>query len=272
MKRHGSWSNDRAAVEDNKVYTEDRIVVDYDDKPYTLISKLLAEFVGDIIFVFIGCMSGLRSTQENTVIHGAFAHGLTIFILVASLGHISGGHFNPAVTLSVALAGKLPGGYYGFWQVPLYWMAQLTGGFLGALLVRAVTLKFEYDGFDGGATYLHLGDEWYQGLISEAMLTFILTQTVLMTACDTSTNLLAPLAIGMCLSLDIFAAGTLTGASMNPARSLGPGIAMSIFAYKDTGYIWNIHYIYWAGPFIGATLSAFFYRTVFGRGKNRLLP
>uniref|UniRef100_A0A914CXT7 Aquaporin-8 n=1 Tax=Acrobeloides nanus TaxID=290746 RepID=A0A914CXT7_9BILA len=269
MKRQGSWSTDRVSPVDNnnKVFTEEiNFKMDYEEKPYTIISKVAAEFVGDLIFVFVGCMSGLRAAPDN-VIHGAFAHGLTIFALVTSLGHISGGHFNPAVTLSIALSNKMP-----IWHLPLYWVGQLTGGFCGALLCRAITLKDEYDTFDGGATYLHLGDDWYQGLISEAMLTFILTQTVLLTAVDTDKNVLAPLAIGMCLTLDIFAAGSITGASMNPARSLGPCVVMSIFAYKNTSYIWKTHYIYWAGPFIGASVSAFLYRTIFGRGRNRLLP
>ncbi|KAH7726447.1 CRE-AQP-4 protein [Aphelenchoides avenae] len=227
-------------------------------RKYSLLHKLAAEFVGDTIFVFIGALSALKSVDENNVTHAAFAHGLTIFVLVASLGHISGGHFNPAVTLSATLAGK----FRPLYLVP-YWIAQLGGGFVGALLVRAVTGKLQYERLQGGATLLSPGEEWYQGLIVETILTMILTQTILMTAVDTEENLLAPLAIGLTLTLDIFGAGSITGASMNPARSFGPSLAATIFS--DSKNMWDYHYIYWAGPFLGASISALLYRTLFAR-------
>jgi glycerol uptake facilitator-like aquaporin len=76
----------------------------------------------------------LKSSDDNVITHAAFAHGLTIFVLVSSLGHISGGHFNPAVTFAVSLAGKMN----PLLIIP-YWIAQLTGGLTGALLVKVGT-------------------------------------------------------------------------------------------------------------------------------------
>ncbi|KAH7722386.1 Protein AQP-4 [Aphelenchoides avenae] len=230
-------------------------------RKFTLVNKLAAEFIGDAIFVFIGSLSALKSVDENVVTHAAFAHGLTIFVLVASFGHISGGHFNPAVTLAVALVGKFPMRHL----VP-YWLAQIAGGLAGALLIRSATQYSEYQRFLGGATLLAPDDYWYQGLIVEALLTAILTLTVLMTAVDTHKQVLAPLAIGMALTLDIFGAGSISGASMNPARSFGPGIAATIFSgATDKSIIWRNHYIYWAGPAVGASISALLYRAAFGR-------
>ncbi|CAD5226535.1 unnamed protein product [Bursaphelenchus okinawaensis] len=237
------------------------------DRPFGLASKLMAEFLGDLIFVFIGTLAALNGNENNVLTHAAFGHGLTIFVLVCSLGHISGGHFNPAVTLSVTLAGKL----HPLLLVP-YWLAQLSGGFVGALLVRAVTTLDQYNTLVGGATIPAPGDHWHQNLVTELILTMILCQTVLMCAVDTDKNVLAPLAIGLTVALDIFGGGSISGASMNPARSLGPGVAATILSTVQPTVIWNYHYIYWAGPFAGATVAAFIYRTFFAQSENRLLP
>jgi len=235
------------------------------EKPYNLISKLSAEFVGTLLFIFIGSLSALKSDSSNVITHAAFAHGLTIFVLVNSFGHISGGHFNPAVTLAVTLAGRA----HPYLLIP-YWIVQLLGGLVGAILVRATTQIAEYERIMGGATILS-DDHWYQGLIAEAVLTVILTTVVLMCAVDTKDNFLAPLAIGMAVTLDIFGAGSISGASMNPARSAGPCIAAALFLnLENSGVIWTYHYIYYLGPFIGATISALLYRTLFSR-SNRLL-
>uniref|UniRef100_A0A915E1U7 Aquaporin n=1 Tax=Ditylenchus dipsaci TaxID=166011 RepID=A0A915E1U7_9BILA len=208
----------------------------HNDRPYTLVSKLAAEFIGVMMFVFIGSLSALKSSGENVITHAAFAHGFTIFVLVASLGHISGAHFNPAVTCSVALAGKMHPlfGLFLFEQSPLKWNMTL---FLGC-------------------NYLAIDKR--RALVSRADYT--------------KENSLAPLAIGLTVTLDIFGAGSITGASMNPARSFGPCAAAAFFsAINDKAVIWTMHYIYWAGPLIGGAISALLYRTVFGRGYNRLL-
>jgi len=237
-------------------------------KPYSLVSKLFAEFIGDVLFVFIGALSALKSTDSNAVTHAAFAHGFSIFVLVSSLGHISGGHFNPSVTFAVALAGKLN----PLLVVP-YVLAQLLGGFVGAVLVRLVSSTDQYNMILGGATLLGSNELWYQGLAVEAILTLFLTQTVLNCAVDTNNNLLAPLAIGLTVALDIFGAGSISGASMNPARSLGPALAGALFStIKDKSILWTTQWIYWAGPAIGAAVSALLYRTLLTRSYNRIMP
>lgn len=132
-------------------------------------------------------------------------------------------------------------------------------------------MKVQFLGIGAGATLLNSANYWYQGVIVEAMLTLILTQTVLNAAVETN-NMLAPLAIGLTVSLDIFGAGSITGASMNPARSFAPSLVGSIFPYgEDTKYLWDYQYIYWLGPLIGATISALFFRIVFAK-SSRIVP
>ncbi|CAJ0590729.1 unnamed protein product [Cylicocyclus nassatus] len=249
--------------------TEDAISVESaptnKNRSFSIFTKMIAEFLGDFTFVFIGCMQTVvtvasdgESAREvvDTILHATLAHGFAIFILVAALGHISGGHFNPAVTWSVAGAGKMP-----LWHVPFYWFAQLLGGFCGALYAALVMTKAQLYESHAGATLLSPSNKWWEGLASESVVTFFLCHTVLLTAVDTNKNLLAPLAIGLTLSIDILSTGAITGASMNPARSLGPNIVGQIFINETSLplHFWDYHYIYWAGPFIGATVATCIY-------------
>ncbi|PAV57397.1 hypothetical protein WR25_12257 isoform D [Diploscapter pachys] len=224
-------------------------------KEYSLITKCIAEFLGDFTFVFIGTMQAYVPNKSNDdITHAALAHGFTIFIIVASLGHISGGHFNPAITWAVTAANRMP-----YWHLPFYFISQLLGGFCGALMsavlqrhirkppavniseivksiemmgtafsnlqfelnhtaIEAILSSSQLTGTYAGATLLSPNNAWWEGLLSEALATYFLCHTVLMTAVDTDSNVLAPLAIGLTLSIDIFSTGAITGASMNPAR------------------------------------------------------
>uniref|UniRef100_A0AC34QLY8 Aquaporin n=1 Tax=Panagrolaimus sp. JU765 TaxID=591449 RepID=A0AC34QLY8_9BILA len=256
---------------------------DLENRPYHIWHKCLAEFVGTLVFVFVGTMSGTTGAAAGLT-GAALAHGFTIFTMVATFGHISGGHFNPAVSLGITLSGKLPPTHF-----PMYAISQLLGGCVGAVLCRVCSTKDLYTAGLGGATLLGRSGNsnvatfsWSEGFVTEIMLTAILVTVILHTAVDTSTNVLAPLAIGLTLSLDVFAGGPATGASMNPARSLGPNIMASAFVsfsdrlatnlpYNSSSQIWSYHWIYWAGPFLGAALAAALYRTFFGRNKNRIL-
>ncbi|VDO27345.1 unnamed protein product [Haemonchus placei] len=265
------------------------------EKKYSLVTKMIAEFLGDFTFVFVGTMqavvvtgSGNQSIVADNIVHAALAHGFTIFILVAALGHIrstaysqkdcsipctspfvtliarreysSGGHFNPAVTWAVAAAGKMP-----IYHVPFYWFAQLLGGFCGSLYSVLIMTQKQLDGSYAGATLLNPDNKWWEGMMSEAVVTYFLCHTILLTAADTNTNILAPLAIGLTLSIDILSTGSITGASMNPARSLGPNIVGQIFLDSNSipAHFWSYHYIYWAGPFMGATVAVVLYKYVF---------
>ncbi|CAD6193642.1 unnamed protein product [Caenorhabditis auriculariae] len=233
------------------------------NREYSLLTKCFAEFIGDLTFVFIGCMQAVQIGDGPT--HAALAHGFTIFILVTAFGHISGGHFNPAVSWAIAGAGKMP-----IWHLPFYVASQLFGGFCGAMLVAAVLTPSQYDASDGGATLLATDTFWWKGLIAEALATFFLVHTILISAADSNSVILAPLAIGLTLSIDIYAVGEISSASMNPARSLGPNIAGSIFLSKLPPNFWNFHYIYWAGPLAGSTAALCLYK-VFEAREDRFV-
>ena len=172
---------------------------DLDARPYRIWHKCIAEFVGTLVFIYIGTMSGTAGAGGGLVI-AALAHGFTIFAMVASLGPISGGHFNPSVSLAVTLAGKMSPIH-----LPFYIGSQLFGGMVGALLSRASVIREVYTAGLGGATLLGPQYTWEHGLVTEIMLTAILCHVILLTAVDTSTNVLAPLAIGLTLALDVCA-------------------------------------------------------------------
>jgi len=238
-----------------------------------LFRKLLVEFIGDLLFVFIGTLCIL---SEDLVAVG-LAHGFTIAILVASFGHISGGHFNPAVTLGIMITGEM-NPFVGI----AYWANQLGGGFAGAFLARACIHKKIYFGIKLNCGMTAVNTEvgnWDEALIIEIIMTFFLVTTVLHVAVDTDKNVLAPLAIGLTVAVDIFAGGSVDGASMNPARTFGPAVVCSIAgSYTDDGKpvparklseIWKYQYIYYVGPAIGASIAALIYKLFTGKREKR---
>lgn len=218
---------------------------------------VLAEFVGVTVFVFVGTMV----VQTNDIVSIGLAHGLMIALLIMGLGNISGGHFNPAVTLGVALNGGI-----SISLSVLYFFAQMIGGALGAAFTRAVLPSHVYHGdmsINGGAHTLSAGVEPGWAVMCEAILTFVLVFTVLMNALDkrNQDSVLTPLAIGFAVAVDIMGGGMTTGASMNPARSFGPALAVSTF--NDD--VWKHHYVYWVGPALGSLVAAGIYRFLFRR-------
>uniref|UniRef100_A0A0K0D1B7 Major intrinsic protein, Aquaporin-like protein n=1 Tax=Angiostrongylus cantonensis TaxID=6313 RepID=A0A0K0D1B7_ANGCA len=175
----------------------------------------------------------------------------------------SGGHVNPAVTIGLTAAGKIPP-----LEAVLYIVAQLLGGVFGSLMVRSLLSYDQYVSIQGGATLCGMDVMWYQALIAEVLTTYLLMQTVLMTAVDSST-VLAPLAIGFTLIVDILAAGGISGASMNPGRSFGPNIVATIFMQdKLADRFWSYHWVYYLGPSLGALLAVGMYRLFFAKDQR----
>jgi len=189
----------------------------------------IAEFIGVGFFVLIGSLSA-TATPRDAQLNPAMAHGITIAILVISLGHVSGGHFNPAVTLGIGIAGGI------HWlKAILYVIFQLLGGFIGALFVKALTSENIYNNIvRGGITIPNVPPQnWDEALVCEIMLTYFLVQTVLNAAYDSNgENKAAPFAIGFTVMVDVLAGGQISGASMNPARSFGPALAFQIINPK----------------------------------------
>src|SRR5712675_699964 len=213
--------------------------------------KLLAEFIGTFALIFIGAGAGAvvgDGVGLPGIVAIAFAHGLTVMAFAFAYGSVSGGHFNPAVTVGVLAAGAMRAG-----EAAGYILVQLIGGVAGALLLRAV-LGGAATGLGTpalahnlalGATTLTLIP--WAGFVIEAVLAFFLVTVVLSTAVAGRAGNLAPLAIGVTLTLNIIMGGALTGAAFNPARALGPMVATGNFSDA---------WLYLTAPIVGAIVAA----------------
>src|ERR1700716_1790022 len=196
--------------------------------------KLLAEFIGPFALIFIGA-GAAAVIGDGTGLPGvaaiAFAHGLTVMAFAFAYGPISGGHFNPSVTVGVLAAGAMRTG-----EAIGYIVSQVLGGIAGAFFLWAGvggagpglgTPALAHD-LALGATSLTITPA--AGFMIEAVLGFFLVTVVLSTAVAGRAGNLAPLAIGMTLTLNIIMGGALTGAAFNPARALGPMVATGNFS------------------------------------------
>ncbi len=216
--------------------------------------KLLAEFVGTFALIFVGAGSIVAVGNEITgitpgagLVTVALAHGLVIGTMASAVGHVSGGHFNPAVTVGLWVARRI-----GTGEGAAYVVTQLVAGIAGAGLLRWVVPESFWQPAALGATLVRPELSDAQAITIEAVLTFFLVWVVFATAVDPegSFNKVAGLAIGFVIAMDIMMGGPLTGGSMNPARSLGPAVAAAEYAG-----LW----VYFIGPVIGATLAALAY-------------
>jgi MIP family channel proteins len=209
----------------------------------TLSKSLLAEFIGTFALIFIG--AGAGALGDGGLVGVAFAHGLVIVGFAYAYGHISGTHINPAVTIGVWVAGKMDTA-----RAFSYIFFQLLGG-----VVAAFALAWVLGSRQGnlGATLLADGVSPVVGVVLEAILTFFLVNTVLNAAVSGKAGNLAGLAIGLTLTFCILMGGPLTGASLNPARSLGPAVASGNFAN-----LW----VYFVGPILGGVVAGLLYKMV----------
>ncbi|MGH6899617.1 MAG: MIP/aquaporin family protein [Geminicoccaceae bacterium] len=216
--------------------------------PY-LSTRLIAEFIGTFALIFIG--AGAGALGLGGVVGVAFAHGLVLAAFASGYGPVSGCHINPAVTVSVLVARRISPRDAG-----LYIVVQLLGGIVGGLLLRFVLGGAETGlGATVLAENLAIGDVSISvtplaGLVLEIILTFFLANVVLNTAVAGRGGDVAALAIGLTLTFCILMGGPLTGASLNPARTIGPAIAAGIFSD-----IW----LYIVGPVIGGIIAGLLY-------------
>jgi len=226
---------------------------------YSKPQKLVAEFVGTFALIFFGVGSicadqFLRTSSNGQVGLGllgiALAHGLAIGIMVTSLGHISGGHFNPAVTIGFWVTRKL-----STFDTLAYWIVQLAGGAAAAYLLRRLPLDV-WGPVQLGTPDLASGISRANGIIFEAVMTFFLVFVVFATAVDEpgAFNKIAGFAIGLSITVGALFGGPFTGAALNPARAFGPALAASH---------WNNHGVYWIGPLAGGIVAGWLYDTVF---------
>ncbi len=214
-----------------------------------LFKRALAELVGTYALVTAGCGAIMVNSQTGSLGHVgvALTFGLIILAMIAALGHISGAHFNPSVTIAFALTRHFP------WrEVAWYISGQFIGAVLGAFTLRLLL----GDAAQLGVT-LPSGSVW-QSFGIEILLTAVLMLVIISVATDTrAVGTPAAIAIGFTVALDALWAGPISGASMNPARSFGPALV--------TG-VWVDQWIYWIAPVIGAGIGAVVYQ--FLRGEN----
>ncbi|KAJ7984715.1 hypothetical protein DPEC_G00357630 [Dallia pectoralis] len=223
------------------------------------IQPCLAELVGCTLFVFVGCGSVIENTLVPGNIQPALAHGLALAIVIAVLGPISGGHFNPAVSVSVCVSGGLE-----LLLLGPYILSQMVGGMIGAGLAKAVFPKNVYASAEGGAfDTVETSNGIGRATVAEMVMTLFLSLMVCMGAINARTRTpLAPLCVGLTVTANILAGGSISGGCMNPARAFGPAVAANY---------WTYHWIYWVGPVTGALISGSLVRLMLGDQKTRLL-
>jgi aquaporin Z len=187
------------------------------------LNALIVELIGTFTLVFVGAAAVTVAGSAGGVPVAALAHGLILVGLIYAYGHISGGHFNPAVTV-----GLLVGGQIEVVKAALYIVAQFVGGILAALLLSGLVGSATGLGQTTGS--LTAGSPWTAAAF-EAVLTFFLVSTIYQAAVYGKAGNLAPVAIGFTLAGSILAGGVYTGASLNPARTLGPALIAGDLSY-----------------------------------------
>ncbi|KAJ0086870.1 hypothetical protein Patl1_08531 [Pistacia atlantica] len=207
--------------------------------------KVVAELMGTYILIFAGCGSALvNKIQSLTIVGIALVWGLVLMAMIYTLGHVSGAHFNPAVTIAFAASRKL-----SWKQVPLYVLSQVLGATLASLTLRV--LFTDQDNIHATTTQYTDATSDLEAITWEFIITFILMFTICGVATDhRASKDFAGVAIGVTLLFNVMIAGPITGASMNPARSLGPAVASGV--YKN---LW----VYIVAPIIGAMAAALVY-------------
>ncbi|XP_050212877.1 nodulin-26-like [Mercurialis annua] len=216
-----------------------------DDASPSIFQKSVAELVGTYMLVFVGCGATLTdSIQKLNMVGIAIAWGLVLMALIYTVGHISGAHFNPAVSIALASTRKFP------WKhVPVYTLAQVLGSTLASLTLRVLFHK--QDEIEIIVTQYKDSTSHLEAVIWEFMLTFFLMFSICGLATDhRSSKDLSGVAIGGTLMFDALLAGPITGASMNPARSLGPAVVSGV--YKN---LW----VYIVSPIFGALAATLVY-------------
>ncbi len=223
---------------------------------YNTLQKLTAEFIGTFALIFFGagavCADQfLHGTGGVGLLGIAMAHGLAIAIMVSSLGHISGGHFNPAVTIGFWVTKRL-----NTLDVVLYWAAQLAGAAAAAFLLKAVVPEDTWRAVALGTPELVRDFPRWAGMALEAVTTFFLVLVVFATAVDEKGTFkaIAGFGIGLTITLGILVAGPFTGGALNPARAFGPALA---------AMHWVNQGIYWVGPLGGGFVAGLLYESLF---------
>jgi MIP family channel proteins len=223
---------------------------------YSTPQKLVAEFLGTFALIFFGAGSictdqYLHATGGIGLLAIALAHGLAIGLMVSALGHISGGHFNPAVTVGIWVTKRI-----GTMEAFAYWIAQLAGATAAAFVLKAAIPEETWRAVALGTPQLARDFPVWAAMALEGVTTFFLVLTVFATAVDEkgAFKAIAGFGIGISITLGILVAGPLTGAALNPARAFGPALAATHWAHQG---------VYWVGPLAGGFVAGLLYDTLY---------
>ncbi|KAG5279925.1 hypothetical protein AALO_G00083060 [Alosa alosa] len=200
------------------------------------VQPCLAELLGSMLFIFIGCLSVVENVNGTGRLQPALAHGLALGIVIRGAGGDQWWPLQPS---------------------------SLCGGMIGAALAKAVSPVESYDNSSGGAfTTVQADVQIGRAVGAETIMTLFLTMVVCMGAVNGKTrSVLAPLCIGFTVAADILAGGAISGACMNPARAFGPAVAANY---------WTYHWIYWVGPMAGAVITGSIIKLLIGDEKVRV--
>src|SRR5213076_2237720 len=227
-------------------------------KEFSLSQKLSAEFLGTLWLVFGGCGSAVLAAAFPQVGIGllgvSFAFGLSVLTMAYAVGHVSGGHFNPAVTLGCFAAGRISAK-----DILPYVIAQLAGAVAGAgilFLIASGKAGFSLSGgfaSNGYAEHSPGGYTIVAALVCEIVMTFFFLIVILGATDARAPKGLAPIAIGLALTLIHLVSIPVTNTSVNPARSTGPALFVGGWAVKQ---LW----LFWVAPLVGGVLGGTIYR------------
>jgi MIP family channel proteins len=220
-----------------------------DVKTLPIFRATFAEFIATGVMVLFSCCAGsadpANDIPDPTVLRIALVNGLLIATMIWIFANLSGAHVNPAVTIGFLVARRISA-----LRALLYLLAQISGAVLGAAVARVIVYSSANELL--GVTLLHHRITVVQGFFIELLMTMVLMLTVMASSDSIRVELQGskPLSIGLCVAMNCFIFAPFTGASMNPARSLGPAVIVK--RYED-------HWVYWVAPILGASIGALLY-------------
>jgi aquaporin Z len=231
--------------------------------PVSLSKRCVAEFFGTFWLVFGGCGAAVLAAAFPALGIGfvgvSLAFGLTVLTMAYAIGHISGCHLNPAVTLGLVAGKRFPAR-----EILPYWAAQVVGGIVAAGVLYVIfTGKASWDigGFASNGYGAHSpgGYNLMACALAEVVLTFFFLVIILGSTDQRAAKGFAPLAIGLCLTLIHLIGIPVTNLSVNPARSTGPALTVAL-----GGNMWAVGqlWLFWVAPLVGAVMAGVFYRAV----------